>query len=34
VASEVPVALGNAAEPQKHKGPQNSIGNVFYGSKG
>jgi len=31
---EVPVALGNAAEPQKHKGPQNSIGNIFYGSKG
>ena len=30
---EVPAALGNAQE-QKHKGPQNTIGNIFYGSKG
>ena len=32
--SEIPVALGNTQEPKKRKGPQNSIGNVFYGSKG
>ena len=31
---EVPAALGNAAEPKKRKGPQNTIGNIFYGSKG
>ncbi len=31
---EVPVALGNVAEPKKRKGPQNTIGNIFYGSKG
>jgi hypothetical protein len=33
---EVPVALGNvaAAAPSKQKGPQNTIGNIFYGSKG
>jgi len=31
---EVPVALGNAAAPKKSKGPQNTIGNIFYGSKG
>ena len=31
---DVPVALGNAAEPKKRKGPQNTIGNIFYGSKG
>jgi predicted dehydrogenase len=33
---EVPVALGNtaAAAPEKHKGPLNTIGNIFYGSRG
>ncbi len=31
---EVPAALGNAQKPKKHKGPQNTIGNIFYGSKG
>ncbi len=31
---EVPVALGAGAAPKKSKGPQNTIGNVFYGSKG
>jgi predicted dehydrogenase len=31
---EVPAALGNVAEPKKRKGPQNTIGNIFYGSKG
>jgi predicted dehydrogenase len=31
---EVPVALGNVNQPQKGKGPQNTIGNIFYGSKG
>jgi predicted dehydrogenase len=31
---EVPVALGAAATPKKSKGPQNTIGNIFYGSKG
>lgn len=33
---EVPVALGNvtAPAPSKQKGPQNTIGNIFYGSKG
>ena len=31
---DVPVALGNVAEPKKRKGPQNTIGNIFYGSKG
>jgi predicted dehydrogenase len=32
---EVPAALGNAAETQrKSRGPLNSIGNIFYGSKG
>jgi predicted dehydrogenase len=33
---EVPVALGNvtAPAPGKQKGPQNTIGNIFYGSKG
>ena len=32
---EVPAALGNAQEPQrKRRGPQNTIGNIFYGSKG
>ena len=30
---EVPVAVGNVAA-QKDKGPQNTIGNTFYGSKG
>jgi predicted dehydrogenase len=30
---EVPVAIGNAAQ-QTPKGPQNTIGNIFYGSKG
>ena len=32
---DVPAALGNAAESRsKRKGPQNTIGNIFYGSKG
>jgi len=32
---EVPAALGNAAETQrKSRGPLNTIGNIFYGSKG
>jgi predicted dehydrogenase len=32
---EVPAALGNAAEAQRrHHGPQNTIGDIFYGSKG
>jgi hypothetical protein len=31
---EVPAALGNVNQPQKGKGPQNTIGNIFYGSKG
>ncbi len=31
---EIPVALGNAAEPRRSKGPQISVGNTFYGSKG
>jgi len=33
---EVPVALGNVAAqaPTKRKGPQNTVGNIFYGSKG
>ena len=32
---DVPAALGNAAEARsKRKGPQNTIGNLFYGSKG
>jgi len=30
----VPAALGNAAEVKVKKGPQNTIGNLFYGSKG
>jgi predicted dehydrogenase len=30
---DVPVAVGNAAEGKK-KGPQNTIGNIFYGSNG
>ncbi len=30
---DIPAALGNAAAP-KSKGPQNTIGNLFYGSKG
>ena len=30
---EVPVALGNTAQ-QKSKGPKNTIGDIFYGSKG
>lgn len=33
-SSGVPAALGNAAEEKGRKGPQNTIGNVFYGSKG
>jgi predicted dehydrogenase len=32
--SEIPAALGNAQEPKKQKEPQNTIGNIFYGSKG
>src|SRR5208283_3919524 len=31
---DVPAALGNAGEAKKRKGPQNTIGNLFYGSKG
>ena len=32
---EVPAALGNVQEPKrKRRGPQNTIGNIFYGSKG
>ncbi len=32
---DVPAALGNAAETRsRRKGPQNTIGNIFYGSKG
>jgi len=31
---DVAPALGNAAERRKGKGPQNTIGNIFYGSKG
>jgi predicted dehydrogenase len=31
---EVPAALGNAAESKRMTGPQNTIGNTFYGSKG
>ena len=31
---DVPAAVGNAAEGKKKKGPQNTIGNIFYGSKG
>jgi predicted dehydrogenase len=32
---DVPAALGNAAEARsRRKGPQNTIGNIFYGSKG
>jgi predicted dehydrogenase len=33
---EVPVALGNGAAqaPAKRRGPENTIGNTFYGSKG
>ncbi len=30
---DIPAALGNAVAP-KSKGPQNTIGNLFYGSKG
>jgi len=33
---EVPAALGNVAAPapRKGKGPQNTVGNIFYGSQG
>jgi predicted dehydrogenase len=31
---EVPAALGNAAEGKAKKGPENTIGNIFYGSNG
>jgi predicted dehydrogenase len=31
---EVPAALGAGRQPPRRKGPQNTIGNVFYGSKG
>ncbi|MBZ5513871.1 MAG: Gfo/Idh/MocA family oxidoreductase [Acidobacteriia bacterium] len=31
---EVPAALGNAQASQKSQGPQNSVGNIFYGAKG
>jgi len=31
---EVPDALGNAAESKGKKGPQNTVGNIFYGSNG
>ena len=30
----VPDALGNTAEMKGRKGPQNTVGNIFYGSKG
>jgi predicted dehydrogenase len=30
----VPAALGNAAETKAKKGPQNTVGNIFYGSNG
>jgi predicted dehydrogenase len=31
---EVPAALGNAAEGKKKRGPEGTIGNIFYGSNG
>jgi predicted dehydrogenase len=31
---DVPAALGNAAEAKVRKGPQNTVGNIFYGSGG
>jgi predicted dehydrogenase len=31
---ELAPALGNVAEKHKGKGPQNTVGNIFYGSKG
>jgi len=31
---DVPAALGNAAEVKGRKGPQNTVGNIFYGSNG
>jgi predicted dehydrogenase len=31
---DVPAALGNAAESKGKKGPQNTVGNIFYGSNG
>jgi predicted dehydrogenase len=31
---EVPAAIGNVAAAPKGRGPQNTIGNIFYGSKG
>jgi predicted dehydrogenase len=31
---EVPVALGNVSAPTKSHGPQYTVGNIFYGSKG
>ena len=31
---EVPAALGSAQEAKGKKGPQNTVGNIFYGSKG
>lgn len=31
---DVPAALGNAAEVKRKAGPQNTVGNIFYGSKG
>jgi predicted dehydrogenase len=31
---DVPAALGNAQEKKKPKGPQNTVGNIFYGSNG
>ena len=31
---DVPAALGKTPESKKSKGPQNTVGNIFYGSKG
>jgi predicted dehydrogenase len=31
---EVPVALGSAPQAKGKKGPENTVGNIFYGSKG
>ena len=31
---EIPAALGSAPEAKGKKGPQNTVGNIFYGSKG
>jgi predicted dehydrogenase len=31
---EVPAALGAAPAPRQNKGPQNTVGNIFYGAQG